>query len=184
MLAQRKLGTRDRLFKEQLQNHVDRPGRETADLATDLTPGNIQVLGQAIDQAKDPQTKALLMQELARLQDTANNLMGPVQAPPMPDMIPQDMQRMPYDPAAQRPDLEGGFRPRPKGFMDQAVKTPTPQPETWGDKIIGSARRGVENLWYPLFDYMEQRAREPAGRPARTPEEHEWDSQVKQWRAR
>lgn len=109
-LAQRQLSTRDRRLHGQLDSIGGATGEQEA-LAQDLTPANIQALGQAIDAAKDPRQKMMLMEELARLKDLAQNLMGPVNPPPMlPGSIPQGVQRAPYDPAEQAPGIYGGQR--------------------------------------------------------------------------
>jgi hypothetical protein len=110
-LTERRLSTRDQQLKNRL-GEIDSGHFDQEAMAQDLTPANIQQLGRAIDAAKDPRQKAYLMEELARLKDLAQNLMGPVNPPPMlPGSIPQGgPQRMPYNPAADQPGIYGGQR--------------------------------------------------------------------------
>lgn len=108
MLVQRRLNSRDQGFKDHIDEGLNMHSYQ-ADLATDLTPNNIVQLGRAIDAAKTPQQKAILMEQLQQLKDLASNLLGPIQKPQdMPEDFTSGVQRMPYDPATQRPQLYGG----------------------------------------------------------------------------
>lgn len=119
MLVQRKLNRRDQAFKDHIEDGLT-TDRYQADLATDLTPQNITQLGQAIDAAKTPEQKAILMDQLQQLKDLASNLLGPIQKPPLPEDFVSGVQRMPYDPAKQRPELYGGqnslYKVRPRSM--------------------------------------------------------------------
>lgn len=91
---------------------LDSPHFDQEALAQDLNPANIQALGRAIDRAKDPKQRQILMQELERIKGLAANLMGPVNPPPMlPGNIPEGgPMRAPYNPQEQRPGVYGGQR--------------------------------------------------------------------------
>lgn len=94
ILAERQLSTRDKRLRDTLRDAGDR--NERADMATDLTPQNLQELARAIDSAKSPQQKAILMAEMDRLRDQMSNLAGPLPQTDQPETM---TQRMPYNPA-------------------------------------------------------------------------------------
>lgn len=109
--------------------------RSQADLATDLTPANIAELGRALDKAKDPTQRAILMQELDRLKGLAGTLLGPVQppaqfAPPRRGVHPGVWN--PTEPESRGVQVRpipgvGQFQPRPQ----EMNFVPPPPPEFW-----------------------------------------------------
>lgn len=110
ILVARRLNSRDKALQQQLQHaHPGAPSEE-------LTPQNIQALGQAIDRARTPQERAMLMQELEHLRDMASNLVGPLLPPePRPGEIDPafngaDVQLLPFQPGEQSPGVFGGQR--------------------------------------------------------------------------
>lgn len=113
-LANRQLSTRDKRLKYGLQDNLR--GVEREELHDELTPQNLNLLAWEITRAKDPQTKAILMQEFERLKSLAGNLMFPVQRPPQPaGMIDDSLQKLPFEvpsrPMPRFSDIPAGVDP-------------------------------------------------------------------------
>lgn len=94
-----RLNRRDQGLKDYMGAEVR--GDESRNMAQDLNPGNINELLREIDRHRPGSAqRQILEQELARIKDQASNLLGPVQAEPLPGPR-MGAQNAPFNPATQ-----------------------------------------------------------------------------------
>lgn len=100
-----RLNSRDQMLKRALQMTGN---EEMADIRTDLQPSNIRELEMAIQSAKTPQQREILMEEARRLA-RQQQLLSPMRKMPLlPEgQAPFEIQHAPYDPA-QGLERQGG----------------------------------------------------------------------------
>ena len=102
-LQERRLSSRDKAQRRMLDYRMEGIGQGTQD--AELTQENLRQLGLALQNAKTPAQRAILMQELAKMKELAQTLAGPVQPPDLPPgAIDNSLQLAPYDPRTQQPD--------------------------------------------------------------------------------